>query len=121
MNLDVLIFAAHPDDAELSMGGTIAKLTGSNFKVGIIDLTEAELSTRGTKEIRKKETEEASKLLNLSFRENLKFPDGKLKVDDEIVNEIIYKIRKHQPNLYQFLSFPFLLCIMLENTYFICL
>jgi len=99
MNLDILIFAAHPDDAELSMGGTIAKLTGSNLKVGIIDLTEAELSTRGTIETRKKETEEASKILNVSFRENLKFPDGKIKVNENFVEEIVYRIRKHQPKI----------------------
>ena len=47
MNLDVLVFAAHPDDAELSMGGTIAKLTSNNLKVGMIDMTEGELGTRG--------------------------------------------------------------------------
>jgi len=99
MDLDILIFAAHPDDAELSMGGTIAKLTGSNLKVGIIDLTEAELSTRGTIETRKKETEEASKILNLLFRENLKFPDGKIKENENFVEEIICRIRKHQPKI----------------------
>ncbi len=48
MNLDVLIFAAHPDDAELGMGGTICKLTNNGYKVGIIDLTKGELGTRGT-------------------------------------------------------------------------
>ena len=55
MYLDVLVFAAHPDDAELSMGGTIAKLTKNNYKVGIVDLTRGELGTRGTVEIRQKE------------------------------------------------------------------
>ncbi|HEX9740363.1 MAG TPA: PIG-L family deacetylase, partial [Ignavibacteriaceae bacterium] len=55
MNLDVIVFAAHPDDAELAMGGTIAKLTKNNFKVGIIDLTRGELGTRGTPDIRQKE------------------------------------------------------------------
>ncbi|MBK6915105.1 MAG: PIG-L family deacetylase [Ignavibacteriales bacterium] len=47
MNLHILVFAAHPDDAELSMGGTIAKLTSSNLKVGIIDLTRGELGAWG--------------------------------------------------------------------------
>ena len=65
MKLDVLVFAAHPDDAELSMGGTIAKFTSNKLKVGVIDLTKAELSTRGNVKTRQKETEEASKRLKL--------------------------------------------------------
>jgi len=55
MKLDVLVFAAHPDDAELSMGGTIAKLTNAKYKVGIADLTKGELGTRGNEQTRKKE------------------------------------------------------------------
>ncbi len=78
MKLDVIIFAAHPDDAELSMGGTIAKLTSNNIKVGIIDLTRGELGTRGTPETRKNEADEASRILNLTFRENLGFPTAAL-------------------------------------------
>ncbi|MDD5609092.1 MAG: PIG-L family deacetylase, partial [Ignavibacterium sp.] len=55
MKLDVLVFAAHPDDAELAMGGTIADLTKNNIKIGIIDLTKGELGTRGTAETRQQE------------------------------------------------------------------
>jgi len=99
MNLDILIFAAHPDDAELGMGGTIAKLTAEGKSVGIIDLTEAELSSNGNIESRRVETEDASKVLNISFRENLKVPDGKVKVNDEIVKTVITRIRKHQPKI----------------------
>ena len=65
MNLDVLIFAAHPDDAELAMGGTIAKLTKSDLKVGIIDLTRGELGTRGTAETRQREAFNAAITLKL--------------------------------------------------------
>jgi LmbE family N-acetylglucosaminyl deacetylase len=61
MNLDALVFSAHPDDAELSMGGTIALLSKKNFKVGMIDLTRGELSTRGNPEYVKE------KLLMLQF------------------------------------------------------
>ena len=50
MEIDVLVFASHPDDAELAMGGTIAKLVNSGKKVGIVDLSEGELGTRGTAE-----------------------------------------------------------------------
>ena len=99
MKLDVLIFAAHPDDAELGMGGTIAKLVAEGKSVGIIDFTEAELSSNGNIESRRIETEDASKVLNISFRENLKVPDGKVKVNDEIVKTVITRIRKHQPKI----------------------
>ena len=99
MKLDVLIFAAHPDDAELGMGGTIAKLTAEGKSVGIIDFTEAELSSNGSIESRRVETENASKVLNISFRENLKISDGKVKVNDEIVKTVITRIRKHQPKI----------------------
>jgi len=99
MNLDVLIFAAHPDDAELSMGGTIARFTSSGVKTGIIDLTEAELSTRGTIESRRKETENASSILNIDLRENLGFPDGELKPLKEFINPVVAKIRQYKPKI----------------------
>lgn len=99
MKLDILIFAAHPDDAELGMGGTIARLTSEGKSVGIIDFTEAELSSNGTVESRRIETENASKVLNITFRENLKIPDGKVKVSDEIVHTVISRIRKHKPKI----------------------
>ena len=99
MNLDVLIFAAHPDDAELGMGGTIAKLVAEGKSVGIVDFTEAELSSNGTVEGRRIETQNASKVLNISFRENLKFPDGKIRPKDEIVKRVIIKIRDLQPKI----------------------
>lgn len=97
MNLDILVFAAHPDDAELSMGGTIAKLTSNGFKVGIIDLTQGELGTRGNKITRKKEAEEASRILNITVRENLKLKDGSIKDDDKTRILLVEKIRKYRP------------------------
>jgi bacillithiol biosynthesis deacetylase BshB1 len=99
MNLDILIFAAHPDDAELGMGGTIAKFVAEGKSVGIIDFTEAELSSNGTVEIRRGETAEASKILNISIRENLKIPDGKVRVEDAIVSSVIKLLRKHKPRV----------------------
>ena len=99
MNLDVLIFAAHPDDAELSMGGTIAAFTSSGITTGIIDFTEAELSTRGTIESRRKETELASSILNLTTRENLGLPDGELKPVKEFVQIAVSKIREYKPKI----------------------
>ena len=99
MNLDVLIFAAHPDDAELGMGGTIAKLTNNNLSVGIIDFTRGELGTRGTIKTRKEEYTKASKILNISLRENLEFPDGKVFVNDKFTSKVIAKIRKYKPKI----------------------
>ncbi len=99
MSLDTLIFAAHPDDAELSMGGTVAKLTGNGIKVGIIDVSGGELGSRGSLEIRKKEANEASKILQVSLRENLGFKDGSLKFNDEYLKKIIICIREYQPKI----------------------
>jgi bacillithiol biosynthesis deacetylase BshB1 len=99
MNLDVLVFAAHPDDAELSMGGTIAKLTNSNLKVGIIDLTRGELGTRGSVKTREHEANNAGKLLKVTLRENLKLPDGDIKNSKENLLRVILLIRKFRPKI----------------------
>lgn len=104
MKLDILIFAAHPDDAELGMGGTIAKMVAEGKSVGIIDFTEAGLSSNGTIESRKFETAEASKILNISVRENLKIPDGGVKVEakvksESVVKEVAKLLRKYKPRV----------------------
>ncbi len=99
MNLDVLVFAAHPDDAELSMGGTISRLTGKGIKVGVIDLSKGELGTRGSIDSRKSEAAKASEILKITHRENLGFKDGSLKQNDEYLKKIISRIRKHQPKI----------------------
>ena len=97
--LDVIVFTAHPDDAELAMGGTIAKLTSAGVKVGIIDLSEAQLSTRGTIPERRKESEKASGILGISLRENLKLHDGSLKPDNKSTALVVSKIRKYKPKI----------------------
>jgi len=99
MNLDVLVFAAHPDDAELSMGGTIAKLTKNELKVGIVDLTRGELGTRGTVEIRQKEAFQAAGILKVSIRENLLIPDGDIERKKENLMKVIMSIRKYKPKI----------------------
>ena len=99
MNLDVLVFAAHPDDAELGMGGTILKLITSGKKIGLIDLTKAELSTRGNVKLREKEADEAAKLMKLSFRENLGIPDGDISRSDSNLRKVIVTLRKYQPKI----------------------
>ncbi|KOY87136.1 bacillithiol biosynthesis deacetylase BshB1 [bacterium 336/3] len=99
MKLDILVFAAHPDDAELSCSGTIASHLAQGKKVGVIDLTQGELGTRGTPETRKKEAELASQIMGLTIRENLGFADGFFKNDKEHQIEIIKKIREYQPKI----------------------
>src|SRR5436309_8894016 len=71
MKLDLLAIAAHPDDAELTCGGTLAKMAKHGYKVGILDLTAGEMGTRGTPETRAKEAEKAAKILGVKCRGNL--------------------------------------------------
>ncbi|TLP79616.1 bacillithiol biosynthesis deacetylase BshB1 [Maribacter sp. ACAM166] len=98
MKLDILVFGAHPDDAELGAGGTIAKEISLGKKVGIIDLTRGELGTRGSAEIRDKESAAAGKILGVTVRENLKFRDGFFLNNEVHQMEIIKIIRKYRPH-----------------------
>lgn len=98
-NLDILAFGAHPDDVELGCGGTIIKEIKAGKKVGIIDLTRGELGTRGTAELRDKESIEASKKMGVEIRENLGFKDGFF-INDELHQiEVIKIIRKYKPKV----------------------
>jgi bacillithiol biosynthesis deacetylase BshB1 len=106
IKLDALFFGAHPDDVELNCGGTVISLTGSGRKVGVIDLTRGELSTRGTLKTRDLETRQASKILGISFRENLKLRDGDITNDPVSRKKVISAIRKVQPEVI-FAPYPF--------------
>ncbi len=97
MKLDVLVFAAHPDDAELSMGGTIAKFSGEGLKVGIADFTQGELGTRGTPETREQEANSASEILGITVRENLALKDGEIKAEKDAMLKVVNLIRKYTP------------------------
>ncbi|WP_405382091.1 bacillithiol biosynthesis deacetylase BshB1 [Maribacter sp. LLG6340-A2] len=97
MKLDILVFGAHPDDAELGAGGTIAKEIALGKKVGIVDLTRGELGTRGSAEIRDQESAAAAKILGVAVRENLRFRDGFFVNDEAHQIEIIKMIRKYRP------------------------
>jgi len=99
MKLDILVIAAHPDDAELSCSGTIINHISLAYKVGIVDLTRGELGTRGTAITRKEEAENASKIMGLSVRENLEMEDGFFANDALHQNKIIRAIRKYQPEI----------------------
>jgi bacillithiol biosynthesis deacetylase BshB1 len=99
VTLDILAFSAHPDDIELSCSGTIIKHIEQGYKVGIVDLTEGELGTRGNKEIRKEEADKAAKLMNISARENLKMPDGFFDLSEANKISVIKMIRKYKPRI----------------------
>ncbi|HMQ70116.1 MAG TPA: bacillithiol biosynthesis deacetylase BshB1 [Ignavibacteria bacterium] len=96
---DALFFAAHPDDAELNCGGTILSLISSGRSVGIVDLTLGELSTRGNLKLRKEETDKASALLGIKFRENLKIADGNIEINLTNKKKLISVIRKYRPEI----------------------
>ncbi|MEM6842499.1 MAG: bacillithiol biosynthesis deacetylase BshB1 [Bacteroidota bacterium] len=97
--IDILVISAHPDDAELGCGATIAKHVAQGKAVGIVDLTQGELGTRGTVEIRAKEAEEGRKILGASFRENLEMADGFFANDQAHQLKIIQSIRSYQPEI----------------------
>ncbi|MEM8999596.1 MAG: bacillithiol biosynthesis deacetylase BshB1 [Bacteroidota bacterium] len=99
MKLDILVFGAHPDDAELGAGATIAKEVAQGKKVGIIDLTRGELGTRGTAEIRDQEAKKAAHILGLAIRENMEFADGFFVNDKAHQLQVIKKIRKYRPDI----------------------
>ena len=96
--LDLLAFAAHPDDAELNAGGLIAKMVRLGHKVGIVDLTAGQMATRGSVALRESEAAQAGQILGLTVRENLGFADGDLSADDpEAKRRVVELIRRHCP------------------------
>lgn len=97
--LDVLVIAAHPDDAEISAGGTITRLVQAGYRVGVLDLTQGEMGTRGTPQDRAREAQAASELLGLRLRANLGLPDGRLEPTLEAREELALRIRCHAPRV----------------------
>jgi bacillithiol biosynthesis deacetylase BshB1 len=97
--LDILVLAAHPDDAELGCSGTIASQVAKGHQVGIVDLTHGEMGTRGTPELRLQEATHAAKLLGLAVRENMGFKDVFFQDDTEHQLKLIQVIRKYQPEI----------------------
>jgi len=98
MKLNILAFAAHPDDIELSCAGTLAKHAEMGENVGIIDLTEGEMGTRGTPKMRLEEASKSAEVLGLRIRENLGFADAFFKNDLAHQTEIVKKIRQYKPD-----------------------
>ena len=99
MKLDMLVLSAHPDDAELGAGGTIASHIAMGYKVGVVDLTRGELGTRGTADIRDEESALSAKILGLSIRENLQLQDGFFQNDSPSQLRVIQALRRFRPDI----------------------
>jgi bacillithiol biosynthesis deacetylase BshB1 len=99
IKLDILVMAAHPDDAELSCSGTMLAAIAQGKKVGIVDFTRGELGTRGTAEIRLQESAAASQIMGLHARENLELADGFFQNDQASQMKLIQVIRRYQPDI----------------------
>ncbi|MDG1332507.1 MAG: bacillithiol biosynthesis deacetylase BshB1 [Crocinitomicaceae bacterium] len=97
--VDILAFAAHPDDVELAASGTIMKHIAQGKTVAIVDLTQGEMGSRGTIHTRYEEAEAASEILGLQHRVNLKMEDGFFEINEENKRKIVEQIRRFQPDI----------------------
>ena len=98
MTLDLLAIAAHPDDVELTCGGTLLKMAQRGYKTGILDLTAGEMGTRGTRETRAKEAARAAKILKVSYRGTLGVPDSDVQPSRQHKLVLAQKIRELRPH-----------------------
>ncbi len=99
MKLDILAFAAHPDDVEIAASGTVIKHIKQGKKVGIVDLTRGELGTRGSADLRDEEAKRSAKIMGLSARHNLDLGDGFFEINEQTLNAVIQMIRLYQPTI----------------------
>ncbi|MCL6566413.1 MAG: bacillithiol biosynthesis deacetylase BshB1 [Acidobacteriia bacterium] len=98
MPLDLLAIAAHPDDVELSCGGTLIKMKKRGYRTGILDLTRGESGTRGSAAIRLREAQAAARVLGVDYRGNLRLPDARLDVNEANKLAVAEKIRELEPH-----------------------
>jgi len=98
MRLDLLAIAPHPDDVELTSGGTLLKMAEAGYRTGILDLTRGETGSRGTPETRLREGERAAKILGVRVRRNLGLPDARLAIAEDFKNAIAEVIRELHPH-----------------------
>src|SRR5437660_4131600 len=97
--LDVLAVFSHPDDAELTMAGTLLKLKSLGYRTGVLDMTRGEMGTRGTPEIRANEALEAASVMGLDARLNLEQPDAHIAVDEETRRAMVRVLRARSPKV----------------------
>jgi N-acetylglucosamine malate deacetylase 1 len=98
-SIDILAFGAHPDDVELSAAGTLLKHKAAGHTIGIVDLTQGELGSRGTIQTRYEEAAAAAEILGLDVRVNLKMPDGFFMHTEENLRLVIEQIRRFRPKI----------------------
>ena len=99
MNIDILAFGAHPDDVEISCGGTLLRYADEGKHIAIVDLTRGELGTRGSGDLRMEECKAASQILGLVDRVNLGMADGFFEENEDHLHQIIREIRHFRPKL----------------------
>ena len=99
MNVDILAIAAHPDDVEQTCGGTLIKMAEKGYRTGVLDLTAGDMGTRGTPEQRLGEASEAAKIMRVTHRENLHFPDARLENTISARMTLAVKIRETRPRV----------------------
>src|SRR5690349_19778379 len=99
MKLDILAIGSHPDDVELGCSGTLINEVRRGKKVGILDLTQGELGTRGSIETRYQEAADAAKIMGIHVRENLKMRDGFFRNDESHQMQLVSVLRKYRPEI----------------------
>jgi bacillithiol biosynthesis deacetylase BshB1 len=99
IDIDILAVFSHPDDAELSVAGTLIKLKSLGYRTGVLDMTRGEMGTRGTPEIRKQEAEDAARIMKLDVRLNLEQPDGRVWLTEESRTAMVRVLRKLKPKI----------------------
>lgn len=97
--LDALAVFSHPDDAELTVAGTLLKLKSLGYRTGVLDMTRGEMGTRGTPEIRARESQDAAGVLKLDVRLNLDLPDGHVWPTEEARQAMVRVMRKLKPKV----------------------
>ena len=98
-NIDVLAIAAHPDDVEITCSGLLIRMADQGYKTGVLDLSRGEMGSKGTAEIRAEEAAAASKIMNLSVRDNAELPDARLALTDNSREVVATLLRKLRPAL----------------------
>lgn len=99
MEMDILAIFAHPDDMELTVGGTLLKMKSLGYRTGALDVTRGEMGTRGTAEGRDEEASEAARILKLDIRENLELPDGHVWTTEETRTKLVRVLRRLKPKV----------------------
>jgi bacillithiol biosynthesis deacetylase BshB1 len=96
---DVVVLAPHPDDAEMSCGGTILRLVAAGRRVAIVDATRGENASRGSPEVRRAECDAATAVLGVEVRLNLELPDAGVRDDDRALAAVVGALRSLRPRL----------------------